>query len=96
MVAHLKLREAGNLSQKIYCMQAEFSYSTFVYWRVRSLRESGQIKRHQFISVKVKQQTDESQSIKIKLISDSIISIPTNVGIAEIANFIHLQEVPNA
>jgi hypothetical protein len=47
--------------------------------------------------VKIKQDTsDISQSIKIKMLSGSIICIPLSIGISEIAKLIRLVEQINA
>jgi hypothetical protein len=94
---HVQKWESSKLSQQAYCTQAEISYATFVYWRGQFLLESGRAKTRQFIPVEVKQsQLDISQSIKLKLVTGNVVSIPVSMEIPEIAKLIRLLEAQNA
>ncbi len=90
---HIKQWELSTLSQQAYCKQAGISFTSFGYWRKQFLLESGQSKSNQFIPVEVqKSQSDTSQLIKIKLITGHVVSIPTSIGISELAKLIRMLE----
>lgn len=94
---HVKKWESSKLSQQAYCTQAGISYATFVYWRGQFLLESGRAKTRQFIPVEIKQSLpDTSQSVKLKLVTGNVVSIPVSLGISEIAKLICLLETCDA
>jgi hypothetical protein len=94
---HIKQWQHSGLSQRVYCNQLNISYSTFVYWRGRIQRRSGQIKQRQFLPVEVRQTQQESvQSFKVKLVSGLVISMPCSMGTASLAELIHMLEKPHA
>lgn len=95
---HVKKWESSKLSQQAYCTQAEISYATFVYWRGQFLLESGLAKKtRQFAPVEVRQSTSEAlQSVKLKLTTGNVVSIPVSMGIYEIVKLIHLLEAQDA
>ncbi|MHB1946932.1 MAG: IS66 family insertion sequence element accessory protein TnpA [Gammaproteobacteria bacterium] len=94
---HVKKWELSKLSQQAYCTQAGISYPTFVYWRGQYLLDTGRDKAHQFIPVEVRQsQPDISPSVKLKLVTGNVVSIPVIMGISEIAKLIRLLEMQDA
>lgn len=98
---HLSEWEISKLSQESYCKKAEISYSSFTYWRGQISLESGQSKQRQFLPVKIQKPAETISdiappSIKIKLITGNLISIPMSVGMDEIAKLIRILEIPNA
>jgi hypothetical protein len=96
---HIKEWETSKLSQESYCKQAGITYGTFVYWRSQLLLKSIQSKSRQFLPIKIKAPTgivSDALSVKIKLMTGNIISIPASLGMQEIAKLIRLLEAPNA
>lgn len=94
---HVQQWQQSNLSQQTYCAQAGINYGTFVYWRGQYLQESGQIKQRHFAPVKVNQsQPDIMQSIKVKLISGVVISIPCSMDVMKVAELIRQLELTHA
>lgn len=98
---HIREWETSKLSQESYCKQTGIQYGAFGYWRKQFLLESGSSKPRQFLPVKIKKSDETSAdqpstSIKIKLATGSVISIPTSLGMNEIATLIRMLETPHA
>ncbi len=94
---HINQWQKSGLAQPAYCDQQQISYTTFGYWRSQLRRESGEYKQKKFVSVAVKQtQEDLAQSIKVKLTSGLVISMPCSMGTASIAELIRMLEIPHA
>lgn len=88
---HIKKWEASSLSQKAYCEGAQIKLTTFVFWKSH-LNKSNNKK---FIPLKIKTLANDT-SIKIKMLTGNIVSIPWSIGIDEIAKLICLLEKNDA
>lgn len=95
---HIKQWEASTLSQQAYCLQAGIKHTTFIYWRRQFSFETATRAPQQFAKVEIKSENpaDSSQSIKLKLITGNVISIPYAIGISEIVKLIRLLESRDA
>src|SRR5574338_232948 len=89
---HIDQWQSGNLTQKVYCQQANISYSSFTHWRTRLLSESAQRKPKRFIPVKVTPKIISSKRIKLKLRTGCMVYIPNNMSTEELAKLIRLVE----
>ena len=94
---HINQWQQSGLSQQAYCEKQQISYTSFGYWRGQFRRDAGQVKKKKFVPVEMRQsQQDSALSIKVKLFSGLVISIPCNMGASHIAELIRMLEMPHA
>lgn len=92
---HIQQWQKSGLSQQAYCAQQGIRYTTFGYWRKRLA--SGEAKRKQFAAVEVRQaQQDSMLSVKVRLVSGVVVSIPCSMGVVSVVDLICMLEKVHA
>lgn len=92
---HIQQWKKSGLSQQAYCAQQGIRYTTFGYWRKRL--ESGEAKHKQFAPVEVRQaQQDSTLSVKVRLVSGMVVSIPCSMGVINVVDLIFMLEKGHA
>jgi hypothetical protein len=77
---HVQEWKRSNLKQQAYCLKADISYSSFVYWKSLLAPKKSQNTQKAFVPVRVTSTesdiSDISNEIKIKLTTGHVVCIP--------------------